>query len=244
MHESDIMRAEMIRAGITTYVEKHGRLMENMLGHDYIRAVINNGALPILIPFTQDKKLLLQYIDSIDLLLLPGGDDIDPALYNEKNNGLSLNVSTERDLMEFYLLEKAFEKKIPVLGICRGCQVINVFMGGTLYQDLEAENIGFIDHVNSSRETGLLSHDVNIEKGSFLYSMYNSVKIQVNSRHHQAVKKAPHGLTVSAFSDDGIIEGIESKSMKVLGVQWHPENLIDLGQEFNSLFRNFFMQVF
>jgi putative glutamine amidotransferase len=233
----------MIKAGITTYVEKHGRLMENMIGHDYIRAVINNGALPHLIPFTPDKKLLNQYIDSIDFLLLPGGDDIDPALYNEKNNGLSLNVCPERDLMEFYLLEKAFEKKIPVLGICRGCQVINVFMGGTLYQDMGKENAGSIDHVNSSRETGFLSHSVNIEKGSFLYSMYNSAKIQVNSRHHQAVKKVSQELTVSALSDDGIVEGIESAAMKILGVQWHPENLIDLGQEFNSLFRNFFMQV-
>ena len=237
------MRAEMQKAGITTYVEKHGRLMENMVGHDYIRAIINNGAFPVIIPYSQDKKLLHQYIDYIDILILPGGDDIDPVSYNEKNNGLSINVSHERDLIEFYLLEKALEKKIPVLGICRGCQVINVFMGGTLYQDLEAENIGSIDHVNSFSETSFLSHYVNIEKGSFLYSIYKSVKIKVNSRHHQAIKKTGTGLKVTALSDDGIIEGIESADMNILGVQWHPENLIDLGPEFNSIFRNFITQV-
>lgn len=234
----------MKRVGITTYVEKHGRLMENMIGHDYVRAIMSNGAFPVLIPFTQDKKLLLKYIDSIDVLLLPGGEDIDPHSYNEKNLGLSLNVSAERDFLEFFLLEKAINKNIPVLGICRGCQLINVFMGGTLYQDMVSEKINSIDHVNSLRETSFLSHCVNIEKESFLYSVYSSEKIKVNSRHHQALKKVAQSLRVTALSDDGIVEGIEAAEMKVLGVQWHPENLIDLGQEFNFIFRKFFTEVF
>ena len=230
----------MKRVGITTYVEKHGRLMENMIGHDYVRAIISNGAFPVLIPFTQDKKLLLKYIDSIDSLLLPGGDDLDPNSYNEKNLGLSIDVSAQRDLMEFFLLEQAIGKNIPVLGICRGCQLINVFMGGTLYQDMKAEKISSMDHVNALSETSFLSPYINIEKGSFLYSVYSSEKIKVNSRHHQALKKIGKGLNVTALSDDGIVEGIEAVEMKVLGVQWHPENLIDLGQEFNSIFRKFF----
>lgn len=237
------MWAEMKRVGITTYVEKHDRLMENMIGHDYVRAIISNGGFPVIIPFTQDKKILLKYIDSIDALILPGGDDIAPQAYNEKNLGLSLNVSVERDSMEFFVLEQAVVKKIPVLGICRGCQLINVFMGGTLYQDLKSEKTSSIDHVNALRETSFLSHSVNIEKGSLLYSVYGLERIEVNSRHHQAVKRVAHGLSVAALSDDGIVEGIESAEMKVLGVQWHPENLIDLGREFNFIFRKFFTEV-
>lgn len=232
----------MKRVGISTYVEKHGRLMENMIGHDYVRAIINNGAFPVVIPFTQDKKLLLKYIDSIDALLLPGGDDLDPNSYNEKNLGLSINVSIERDLMEFFLLEQAIDKNIPVLGICRGCQLINVFMGGTLYQDIESEKISSIDHVNDLREIGFLSHYINIEKGSFLYSVYSSERIKVNSRHHQALNKIGQGLNVTALSDDGIVEGVESAKMKLFGVQWHPENLIDLGREFNFIFKKFFAE--
>ena len=113
-------QAEMKKVGIPTYVEKQGRLMENMIGYDYVRSIINNGALPILIPFTRDENLLNKYIEEIDGLLLPGGDDLDPQSYNQKNSGLSLNVSPDRDYIEFYILEQVLKKQIPLLGICRG----------------------------------------------------------------------------------------------------------------------------
>jgi len=229
----------MKRVGIPTYVEKHGRLMENMIGYDYVRSVINNGAIPLLIPFTRDKNLLNKYIDEIDGFMLPGGDDIDPLSYNEKNIGLSLNVSPDRDYIEFYLLEKALENRIPVLGICRGCQLINVFMGGSLYQDIGQELGSITDHVNSGSPLDYLSHEVELIQDSVFSDIYKTERVKVNSRHHQAIRDLSADLRVSGRSDDGIIEAVENSELGIRALQWHPENLIDLGREYNRLFQAF-----
>ena len=230
----------MKRVGLPTYVEKHGRLMENMIGYDYVCSVINNGAIPLLIPFTRDKNLLNKYIDEIDGLMLPGGDDIDPLSYNEKNRGLSLNVSPDRDFIEFYLLEKALKNRIPLLGICRGCQLINVFMGGSLYQDIAQEHGSIRDHVNGDKPLDFLSHEVKIEKNTAFFDIYKSERITVNSRHHQAIRDLSSDLTAAGMSDDdGIIEAVENRELGITALQWHPENLIDLGKEYNRLFELF-----
>jgi putative glutamine amidotransferase len=229
----------MKRVGIPTYLEKHGRLMENMIGYDYVRSVINNGAIPLLIPFTREKNLLNKYIDEIDGLLLPGGDDLDPQSYNQKNSGLSLNVSPDRDFIEFYLLEKALENRIPLLGICRGCQLINVFLGGTLYQDIAQEHGSIRDHVNGDKPLDFLSHEVKIEKNSAFFDIYKSERIKVNSRHHQGIRDLSSDLIAVGWSDDGIIEAVENSELGISALQWHPENLIDLGQEYNRLFQVF-----
>lgn len=231
----------MKRVGIPTYLEKHGRLMENMIGYDYVRSVINNGAIPVLIPFTREKNLLNKYIDEIDGLMLPGGDDIDPLSYNKKNSGLSLNVSPDRDFIEFYLLEKALENRIPLLCICRGCQLINVFMGGSLYQDIAQEHGSLMDHVNSGNPLDFLSHEVVIEKDSAFFDLYKSERVKVNSRHHQAIRDLSSSLIAAGRSDDGIIEAVENRELGIIALQWHPENLIDLGHEYNRVFQ-FFIQ--
>lgn len=233
------MRAEMKKVGIPTYVEKHGRLMENMIGYDYVRSIINNGALPILIPFTRDKNLLNKYIDEIDGLLLPGGDDLDPQSYNRENKGLSLNVSPDRDYIEFYILEQVLKKQVPLLGICRGCQLINVFLGGSLYQDIAHEHGSRIDHVNAEKPLNFLSHEVQLEKESSIFDIYKLEKIKVNSRHHQAIRELAADLTTAGESDDGIIEAVENRERGIIALQWHPENLIDLGKEYNQLFLEF-----
>lgn len=174
-----------------------------------------------------------QSIDEADGILLPGGNDVSPLLYGEERKSHTQPPHNERDRFEMYLLERAMDKKLPVLGICRGIQVINVKLGGTLYQDVEKEMPGSIRHDwhdNDSKPLprSLLAHAVSIEEGSELYGILGKKAVEVNSLHHQGIKDLGKGLTASAHAPDGLIEGIEMPSYPYLvGVQWHPEELQD-----------------
>ena len=152
-----------------------------------------------------------------DGLIICGGNDIDPAYYNEKMNG-SVNIDAKRDMAEFALAKVFVEKKKPIFGICRGCQLLNVAFGGNLYQDIS----------NASEHCSLsdydLVHKVTVKKDSFLYKMYG-VEFSVNSFHHQAIKETGNGFDVLATADGTTIEGIIHKELPIFGVQWHPERM-------------------
>lgn len=226
----------MIRIGLTLSIENRGSFNEYLIPSDYVKAVIESGALPVLIPPLEDRNRLDLILSGIDGIIITGGDDISPEIYGEENTGLSLNTSRVRDEVELYLMGKAVNSGNPVLGICRGFQLVNIFFGGTLYQDLESQFKGRINHKNNFRNSEDLHHEVIIESGSRLSSIIRSERFMVNSRHHQGVKEPGRGLVPSAYASDGIIEALEQRNLNIIAVQWHPENLVRLGGKYISLF--------
>lgn len=178
--------------------------------------------------------------DSLDGLLLSGGDDVDPRFYGELPRDVG-PIEPMRDEAEIKLVREFRKRDKPVMGICRGAQVINVSMGGTLIQDIRTEVSGAIKHWWSRRESEVPywcpTHRVRVDKGSMLFNILEEEVIWVNSFHHQAVKKLGSGLKAVAWSDDGIIEAIEAEEGFLLGVQWHPEGMEDRASR--RIFRSF-----
>jgi putative glutamine amidotransferase len=160
-----------------------------------------------------DKNTDWQKISGV---LFTGGVDIAPSRYGEKRYGKDIEIDESRDATEFEIAEKAFSLHLPVLGICRGCQLINVFLGGSLFQHIEG-------HSKVNGKDSL--HEVEILEKTRLFGIVNEKTLEVNSAHHQAIKSTGKGLRVSARAMDRTIEGIESSEYPFLGVQWHPERL-------------------
>ena len=185
---------------------------------EYASRVREAGGLPVELPAIDNPS---EYVERLDALVLSGGGDIDPERWNGPTE-TSYMVSSERDSFEFALLEAAVTAGIPVLGICRGLQVINVFFGGTLVPHLD-ESTGD-GHSKSAPDRTQTRHAIRCEADSILFDLYGSTAM-VNSFHHQAVDQPGHGLKVSAYSPDGTVEGIEDTSGLIVGVQWHPEML-------------------
>ena len=185
-------------------------LSVNSKRDNYIDAVNNCGGIAV-------PQYCPEVSTEYDGLIICGGNDIDPAYYNEKMNG-SVNIDAKRDMAEFALAKAFAEKKKPIFGICRGCQLLNVAFGGNLYQDISnaSEHCSFSDYD--------LVHKVTVKKDSFLYKMYG-VEFSVNSFHHQAIKETGNGFDVLATADGTTIEGIIHKELPIFGVQWHPERM-------------------
>ena len=212
--------------GITTDVQQDG---ENILKNTYVQAVIRAGGLPMIIPVGLEQDVD-QLIEMFDGLLLSGGNDINPMLFNEEPHEYLGVVSPSRDSSELELARRMLKTGKPILGICRGLQVLNVAVGGTLYQDLYKQNDSpILQHIQKAPNTHC-SHYVQLDKGSLLESIAGSERIQVNSYHHQSLKEVPSDFKVTAVASDGIVEAIESTDEQfVLGVQWHPEALSAAG---------------
>lgn len=182
------------------------------------------GALPIMLPLTQDIDELMQLCDGI---LLTGGPDVEPSYYGADRSQACGPACEARDRMELALLQACLLQGKPVLGICRGCQVMNVGFGGTLFQDLPSERPTQIVH-SMPEPYNRKQHTVTVEVQSRLAGIIGAGEHPVNSMHHQAVQMTGKGLIVSAMSEDGFVEGIEYPDAAFcLGVQWHPERLPD-----------------
>ncbi|MCL2565126.1 MAG: gamma-glutamyl-gamma-aminobutyrate hydrolase family protein [Defluviitaleaceae bacterium] len=213
------------------------------INKSYLEAVKENGGLPLPIPILEDPEHLKTYIDMCDALLIPGGADVDPMYFDEDPHQKLGVVQPDMDKYEIALLNLAFERKMPVLGICRGEQVINVAKGGTLYQDISATyEKESILHQQRYR-TNIALHKIKVEKNSLLYEILGSEDVRTNTMHHQSVKALGKDLVVSAVAPDGIIEAIESTDKTVIGVQWHPELLIHTQSEMNNLFKHFIQKM-
>lgn len=207
----------------------------------YIEALLGAGGLPILIPLSPDDDDLRALYARLDGVLIPGGGDIDSTLYHTPQHPETHEIDPDRDRVELQLTRRAVEDRKPIFGICRGAQVFNVALGGTLYQDLPAERPSDLRHANPfpkfPREH--LAHSVKVEEESQLARLLGAPIVSVNSRHHQAVKEVAPGVDVSARAPDGVIEALELPAHPfALAVQWHPENLQHLSG-MRALFEKF-----
>lgn len=196
------------------------------LAQAYYLSVVEAGGTPVVIPSYDDEKALVSILDRLDGIVLSGGADIDPDYLGEEPLDC-VSINPRRDAQELMLVRLAVDRQIPVLGICRGIQVLTAALGGKLYQDIKTQHD--TEPINHSQTIarGLPSHDVRLEKDSLLHEFFGKDTLAVNSFHHQAVKEVPSGFRVTAVAPDGIIEGMESTEFRpILGVQWHPECFI------------------
>ncbi|MDR3331821.1 MAG: gamma-glutamyl-gamma-aminobutyrate hydrolase family protein [Synergistaceae bacterium] len=243
----------LVGISVSASVERAG---EQYVYDNYIAAIYHAGCTPLIIPLP-DIELKGSYdvlaervVNSLDGLLLSGGCDIDARLYGEENFPFNGSFVEERDLFEIESCRSAARQKKPILGICRGEQVLNVAMGGTLFQDIGSQNAGrtMLMHVQKA-PTYSCSHDVKLEPDSQIRRIVldesGASSIEVNSFHHQAVKAVAPCLRVTAVSSDGIIEAIEPISPDgpyhpfTIGVQWHPERMWKYHQSAARLFASF-----
>ena len=210
------------RIGLTTTPETvDGRPVESV-NRVYVDAIVRAGGIPFVLPVLDPGDASLALL-ALDGLLLTGGGDVDPARYGAAPVAEVYGVDRGRDSFEAALVVAAAQAGLPVLGICRGTQILNVALGGTLHQHVPA--VSGRDHCLRDRAHDLV-HDVRITGGTLLAEVAGASGIGVNSLHHQAVDRAGAGLRIVAWSDDGIVEGIESDGFgRFLGVQWHPELL-------------------
>lgn len=207
------------------------------MGSAYSDAVYAAGALPLVLPATANPAVMSALLDRVDMVLFCGGKDVDPSRYGAVPRDDVNVVDPKRDAWEFALLAEVTRRRLPVLGICRGCQLINVFFGGDLWQDLPSEFEG--GPVHSIKDEGL--HPVSTVEGSYIASLLGATA-SVNSTHHQAVKHPAPGFKVTARSPEGVIEAIEGVDYPAVCVQFHPERLVrnGLDMECLSLFRGGF----
>ena len=193
------------------------------LGKGYYQSVIAAGGVPLIIPPSADKDVLMNTLDHIDALILSGGGDINPLYAGEEPVPGLHGINQERDLPELLITRLAYNRQLPMLGICRGIQTLAVALGGKVCQDITA-TVKHSQDADRSEPT----HSVNVVEDSTLFNIYKEQRLMVNSFHHQAVEDAGSKFRVVATALDGIVEAIESAEMKsILGVQWHPECMDD-----------------
>ncbi len=215
-----------------------------VMSQRYVLTLTNSGAIPWLIPLVDDETLRGVY-DALDAVFLPGGADIDPASYGREPHALCDKTDRERDRVELALARWAMEDGKPVLGVCRGMQLINLAAGGTLFQDIAEQMPGSIKHdyfpfSGEHFTRDFLAHEVTVAEGTRLAGVFGAGQLRVNSMHHQGVREMGDGLVVSATAPDGLVEGLESANGQyVVGVQWHPEALTDSQDAARQLFDEF-----
>lgn len=215
-----------------------------VMSQRYILTLTAAGAIPWLVPLVDDATLRGIY-EQLDAVFLPGGADIDPATYGADPHPRCDRTDRDRDRVEVALATWALEDAKPVLGVCRGMQLINVAAGGTLYQDLAEELPGALKHDyfpfrGQSFARDHLAHEVRIAEGSRLAQLMGPGALRVNSMHHQGVRDLGHGLVATAVSPDGLIEAIEGeRDGYLVAVQWHPEALTDNDERTRGLFTDF-----
>ena len=189
----------------------------------YIEAIRNAGGIPLIIPFTTDSTAICEALDLVDALVMTGGEDVNPARYGEEPHECLGKVNEPRDTFDIMLVQTACRRGLPILGICRGEQVINVALGGSLWQDIPSQVDTTLHHKQAEKDP-CATQTIFIEHGSRLASIVGCDTLRVNSHHHQAVKEIAPGLKVTARTSDGVVEAYESiDGDRIMAIQSHPE---------------------
>lgn len=211
----------------------------NRINYPYIKSVIAAGGLPIIIPTLEDTKDISRYLDILDGVIFTGGGDISAHYFNEEPIREVDEVCQDRDMTEIALFHEAYKKGKPIFGICRGLQLINIALGGSIYQDIYSQLPNVLGHTCANNiQDGY--HSINIQKDSIMYEIFKKEKLVVNSQHHQSIKSLGKDLRVTAEAKDGIIEAIESTNENfILGVQFHPEAMAMKYEDFLKPFKYF-----
>lgn len=194
------------------------------VNEDYVDSVVQNGGVPLIIPYTANDEVVKSQMEHVQGLILSGGHDVDPHLYGEELLPNIGPIWPARDHFDMLLLKIAEEHGKPVLGVCRGAQIINVAHGGSLYQDIGYRSATTFKH-EQGHTPDLPTHSLTVKKGSHLAQVLGKTAFMTNSFHHQLIKEVASDLIEVAHAGDGVIEGLENKAGNVLAVQWHPEML-------------------
>lgn len=221
---------------------------EMLVGAAYCRAIEAAGGVPLPIPLSDEPWVVERFYGMIDGLFLCGGGDIAARFYGAIDSGALTAIDEPRDRLELTLTGRALHDGLPIYGICRGVQTLNVAAGGTLFQDIPTDFPEALDHrASTGKPLSHVAHAVRVEPGSLLSDVLGDgpnagrSSVQVNSFHHQAVRDVAPGFRVNAWSPDGVVEGIEwvDGDAHVLGVQWHPERMVPQREDMVRLFSRF-----
>jgi putative glutamine amidotransferase len=223
--------------GVTTSITVDQNPERAYVNSAYLHAVQQAGGVPVLLPPQLSKSSLERLVRGLDAVLLTGGGDMDPASFGEAPHPTLYDVAPSRDALETAVTHIALEKRTPLLAICRGIQVLNVALGGSLYQDVATDPGTQVQH-SQKEARDQATHKVTVTPGSRLAGILGTDNVEVNSFHHQVIKALGRGLTAVAWAPDHLIEGVElaDDSRFVLGVQWHPEHLVGGSEPARRLF--------
>ena len=200
------------------------------LSSAYTDAIARAGGVPVVLPIIDDPALAENLLGKLDGIVFSGGPDLDPAEYGEEILNETVSIDAVRDRSDLLFARAALASGKPVLAICRGEQLMNVVLGGTLYQDIPAQVDTVVKHSG-------FDHRIGVEKGSVLYEIFGQDSLTVNSSHHQAVKDPAPGIRITAHAPDGIVEAYEYEN--VLAVQFHPERMVQTDASWLALFKHF-----
>ena len=230
---------------VTAGIRQDGDTSRVRLTAAYVTALENAGLVPIIIPPLSNERAAAAILESVSGLVLTGGEDVDPARYGETPHPKIRSVNAARDATEAALIREAKSRGTPVLAICRGIQILNVALGGTLVQDISSQCDTDISHDDEGARDSR-AHEIAIEPGSRIAAAMGTDNCAVNSFHHQSVKQVAEGMRITARSPDGVVEGLESvdDDWWVLGVQWHPEEMNESPEPWDrGLFKAFAQQI-
>ncbi len=215
-----------VRVGISGIRRQWGGAERQGVNSAYVRSVVEAGGIPFILPPAIGATHAMGALDGLDALLLSGGEDLDPSWYGTAASPDLGEVDRERDLFELALFAAARQRGMPILGICRGIQLVNVALGGTLWQHLPGERPSAVDHDRRDARTAR-THGVSVEAGSRVAAVLGCSTLDVNSFHHQGLRDLAPALHASAWATDGLVEAVEGMAGDpwLLAVQWHPEEM-------------------